>query len=54
MNVDTGAFQALTAQVAGLAEQVGGLAQREIAVKAIFQAGSRPARTTSAGRRSSR
>ena len=39
MNADTGAFQALTAEVAELAEQVRGLAQREIAVKAIFEAG---------------
>ncbi len=29
----------LTAQVAGLAEQVQGMAQREIAVKTIFDAG---------------
>ena len=39
MNADTGSFRALTAEVAGLAEQVRGLAQREIAVEAIFQAG---------------
>ena len=39
MNADTGAFQALTAEVAQLAEQVRGLAQREIAVEAIFQSG---------------
>ena len=37
MNADTGAFRALTAEVARLAEQVRGLAQREIAVEAVFQ-----------------
>jgi hypothetical protein len=39
VNADTGAFGALTAEVARLAEQVRGLAQREIAVEAIFQSG---------------
>ena len=39
MNVSTGAFEALTAQVAELAEQVRQLAVKEAAADAFFQAG---------------
>lgn len=39
MNVDTGAFRALTDEVAGLAEQVRQLNVKEIAADVFFQAG---------------
>ena len=39
MNVDTGAFQALTAQLADLTEQVRVLAQTRITLEAAFDAG---------------
>ena len=39
MNVDTGAFPALTAQVAELAEQVRQLAQARMVLEAAFAAG---------------
>jgi hypothetical protein len=39
VNVDTGAFQALTAQVAALAEEVRGLAARGFSLDAAFRAG---------------
>jgi hypothetical protein len=39
VNVDTGAFQALTAEVARLAEAVRGMAVREVAIEMVFEAG---------------
>ena len=39
MTVDTGAFLALTAEVRQLAEQVRGMAAREGALEAAFEAG---------------
>lgn len=39
MQVDTGAFAALTDQVAELAEQVRQLAVKEVSAEAFFQAG---------------
>ncbi len=39
MNIDTSAFQALTAEVGRPAEAVRGMAARELAVEMVFEAG---------------